>query len=112
MTDQFFHTSADTMLRDNLTFLGENQQLENLQKNKFFPRKSPLKFIGNCSDLQSTERGLIGLEEFETAIRANSSPRKKWLCLFLKETYSMGRELGLTPRAVPVQQMERLLKEE
>jgi len=98
MTDQLFHTSADTMLKDNLTFLGENQQLENLPKKEFFPRKSPLKFIENCSDLLSTEEELISLEGFETAVVANFSPSKKWLCLPVKQTYSMGRDLDFTPR--------------
>lgn len=37
--DRLFCTSADTMIKDNLTFLGENQQLVSLQKNKFFPKK-------------------------------------------------------------------------
>lgn len=79
------------------------------RKTNFFPRKSPLRFIGNCSDLQSTEWELIGLEAFETAVRVNSSARKRWLCLLMKDTRSMGKELNLTPRAVP---MGRLLKKE
>lgn len=76
------------------------------RKTNFFPRKFPLRFIGNCSDLQSAERELIGLEAFETAIIVNSSTR---LCLLMKNTRSMGKELNLTPGAVP---MGRLLKEE
>lgn len=37
--DWLYCTSADMMIKDNLTFLGENQQLVSLQKNKFFPKK-------------------------------------------------------------------------
>lgn len=101
MTDPFLHTSADTMLKDNSTFLGEIQQLENLQKKELFPRKSPLKFIGNCGDLQSTEQELTGLEGFETALIANSPPRKKWLSLLHGRDLLRGKEFGLYPTGGP-----------
>lgn len=101
MTDQLLHTSADTMLEDYSAFLGEFQQLENLQKKELFPRKSPLKFIGNCGDLQSTEQELIGLEGFETGLTANSPPRKKRLCLLHGRDLLHGKEFGLYPADGP-----------
>lgn len=81
--------------------LGKINSWKTYRKKELFPRKSPLKFIANCSDLQSAEKELIGLEGFETAVVANSSPRKKWLCLLCERNVLYGKGFGLYPVGSP-----------
>lgn len=40
MTDRLFHTSADTMLKDNLTFLGEKSTAGKLTEKKSFSQEN------------------------------------------------------------------------